>query len=208
QLDTRYFRGLEGEYNYLLHFILQKQDAEPGDYICRVQPKAENFWQASRSVTCEADLEPGVYEILPKITALKDTSREPVEAVVQAKADVKPQKLRQVGLSFDIAHSKALKSATSPKAEEKEAEAEAAAATAPESKESAAASVKSERESVNSEAGGDKDDVSSLGGGDNEPKVWNAVCVIGLRVYSQDEEITIQLADPKNPQEASSLAVQ
>ncbi|KAK3372083.1 hypothetical protein B0H63DRAFT_288176 [Podospora didyma] len=296
QLDTRYFRGLEGEYNFLLHFILQKQNSDPGDYICRVRPKAENFWQANRSVSCEADLEPGIYEVLPKITAMKDGDRPAVEKILQQAADVKPQKLRQVGLSFDLAHSKALRAPAVPAAakeeEETPAKEEEEKATSPEdsgekaeeeqeeeeedAEESETEDEDEDEEEDGEEEGekgneevapeGEKEDGEDEGGkqeGDNaeakpasekasrapsvntgleppppdgsrppsqlgpedagdrggngggegggdgdHPAPWNAVCVIGLRVYSQDDEVAIQLADPKDPQEASSLAVE
>lgn len=34
---------------------------------------------------------------------------------------------------------------------------------------------------------------------------WNAVCVIGLRVYSQGPGGSIRLADPRDAEEASSV---
>lgn len=36
----------------------------------------------------------------------------------------------------------------------------------------------------------------------DEVKKWNAVCVLGLRVYSQDAEVSIKLVKPKNAEEA------
>lgn len=295
QLDSRYFHGLEGEYTFLLHFILQKKDSEPGDYVCRVRPKTEDFFRDNRSVSCEIDLEPGVYEVLPKITARK-SGKSTVESVVALLADAAPQKLRQVGLSFDLAHAKALKSDLAreqeaeerkKKAEEKKEE-EAAKAKAEEEKkvaekaakgndkkkpakdkkeektegdkpkkenaegdeekqkapeeEEAKADEKPKKESASGEHssdGEDRDDSHTEGHPDADEKgstagdaeegedsgetaggpddefvpedgsgaSWNAVCVIGLRVYSQDSSLTITLADPKNAEEASSVAV-
>lgn len=317
QLDSRYFHGLEGEYTFLLHFILQKKDSEPGDYVCRVRPKTEDFFRDNRSVSCEIDLEPGVYEVLPKITARK-SGKSTVESVVALLADAAPQKLRQVGLSFDLAHAKALKSdlareqeaeerkkkkaeekkkeeAAKAKAEEEKKVAEKAAkgndkkkstkdekeekaegdkpkkedAKGDEEKEKASEEVKAkmeeeedeesdEDEELEGEADGtaakedekpkkesagsdgeDSDDSQTEGHPDTDEKdstageaeegevsgetaggpddefvpedgsgaSWNAVCVIGLRVYSQDSSLTITLADPKNAEEASSVAV-
>ena len=87
---------------------LRKKDSEPGEYICRVRPRSQNYYYAARSVSCEVDLEPGTYEVLPKVTA-KKVDRPPVEHIVSIMAEAKPQKLRQVGLSYDLAHAKALK---------------------------------------------------------------------------------------------------
>lgn len=322
QLDSRYFHGLEGEYTFLLHFILQKKDSEPGDYVCRVRPKTEDFFRDNRSVSCEIDLEPGVYEVLPKITARK-SGKSTVESVVALLADAAPQKLRQVGLSFDLAHAKALKSdlareqeaeerkkkkaeekkeeeAAKAKAEEEKKVAEKAAKgndkkkpakdkkeektegdkpkkenaegdeekqKAPEGEEAKAEEEEDEEESDEDEEeegevdgtaakadekpkkesasgehssdGEDSDDSHTEGHPDADEKgstagdaeegedsgetaggpddefvpedgsgaSWNAVCVIGLRVYSQDSSLTITLADPKNAEEASSVAV-
>lgn len=321
QLDSRYFHGLEGEYTFLLHFILQKKDSEPGDYVCRVRPKTEDFFRDNRSVSCEIDLEPGVYEVLPKITARK-SGKSTVESVVALLADAAPQKLRQVGLSFDLAHAKALKSdlareqeaeerkkkkaeekkeeeAAKAKAEEEKKVAEKAAKgndkkkpakdkkeektegdkpkkenaegdeekqKAPEGEEAKAEDEEDEEESDEDEEEGEVDgtaakadekpkkesasgehssdgedsddshteghpdadekgstagdaeegeDSGETAGGPDDEFVpedgsgasWNAVCVIGLRVYSQDSSLTITLADPKNAEEASSVAV-
>jgi hypothetical protein len=40
-----------------------------------------------------------------------------------------------------------------------------------------------------------------------EPKPWNAVCVLGLRVYSQDSEVSIKLVKPKDVEEGAILDV-
>jgi hypothetical protein len=42
---------------------------------------------------------------------------------------------------------------------------------------------------------------------DNTPKPWNAVCVLGLRVYSQDPEVSIKLVKPKDVEEGAILDV-
>ncbi|KAK2002595.1 calpain family cysteine protease [Colletotrichum falcatum] len=120
QLDDRYFHGFEGQYWFELHFVLQKaipkaagdkakeseksKNALEPEQICRVRPVHK--WE-NRSVSCEVDLEPGVYEVLPKVTATsKGDAAKPVEDVVKEYAERNPQKLRQVGLQYDIAHAK------------------------------------------------------------------------------------------------------
>jgi hypothetical protein len=40
---------------------------------------------------------------------------------------------------------------------------------------------------------------------DNKQNPWNAVCVLGLRVYSQDPEVSIKLVKPKNASEGAVL---
>jgi hypothetical protein len=39
------------------------------------------------------------------------------------------------------------------------------------------------------------------------PKPWNAVCVLGLRVYTQDPEVSIKLVKPKDAEEGAILDV-
>ena len=78
QLDERYFLGLEGEYDFNLHFVLQEVGGD--EHICRVRPVYE--WE-KRSVSCEMQLEPGKYEVLPKITATRWSGGKMVEDVVK-----------------------------------------------------------------------------------------------------------------------------
>ena len=62
-------------------------------------------WE-NRSVSCEVELDPGTYEVLPKVTATRRPGVKPVEDVVKEYAEKNPQKLRQVGMQFDQAHAK------------------------------------------------------------------------------------------------------
>ncbi|KAI6373265.1 hypothetical protein MCOR25_003472 [Pyricularia grisea] len=104
QLDDRYFRGLEGQYDFSLHFVLQEQGAKSGDHICRVRA---GIYNGNRSVSCEVELEAGCYEVIPKITATRDTNKDMVEDIVKERAQSNPQKLRQIGMQYDLAHAKA-----------------------------------------------------------------------------------------------------
>ncbi|CRK22634.1 hypothetical protein BN1708_003573, partial [Verticillium longisporum] len=106
QLDDRYFEGFAGGYSYELHFTLQKAGAGKGgqsDQICRVRPAHD---MENRSVSCEVELEAGRYEVLPKITAMREKDALSVGDLVKKYADVNPQKLRQVGMQYDLAHAK------------------------------------------------------------------------------------------------------
>ncbi|XP_014558153.1 hypothetical protein COCVIDRAFT_14665 [Bipolaris victoriae FI3] len=133
QLDERYFRGLEGKYSFDLHFILQEKNAAVGDHLVR----ARGPWFGNRSISAEVDLEPGVYEVVPKIVATRDPEEPEVLDVVKKLAERNPQKLRQIGLNYDIANAKGVfelpeedkkkkeqekKEAAEKKAKEKEAE--------------------------------------------------------------------------------------
>lgn len=101
KLDDRYFVGLEGQYVFTLNFLLQS--AGSSTPICQVHPI--HSWDR-RCINCELHLEPGTYEVIPKITAERRDWTKPVEQVVKNWADKNPQKLRQVGLQYDLAHAK------------------------------------------------------------------------------------------------------
>ncbi|ETS80742.1 hypothetical protein PFICI_08271 [Pestalotiopsis fici W106-1] len=103
QLDDRYFLGFEGDYDFELHFLLQEVDAQASEHICRVRPV--KMWRP-RAVSCEVHLEPGTYEVLPKITAKRHGRSKPIEDVVKEYSETNPQKLRQVGMQYDLAHAK------------------------------------------------------------------------------------------------------
>ncbi|KAJ5129614.1 uncharacterized protein N7515_005653 [Penicillium bovifimosum] len=101
-LDTRYFKGLAGEYSFVLKFRLQKDGEE--DYLVRSQ----NSHFMGRSVNAEINLEPGRYQVLMKITAFRHEELESTEETVRQLASTRREKLVQVGLSYDLAHAKGL----------------------------------------------------------------------------------------------------
>ncbi|KAJ5173155.1 Alpha/beta hydrolase fold-3 [Penicillium capsulatum] len=101
-LDTRYFKGLGGEYSFVLKFRLQKEGEE--DYMVR----SHNSHFMGRSVNAEIDLDPGRYHVLMKITAFRHEDQESTEEIVRRLASSRREKLVQVGLSYDLAHAKGL----------------------------------------------------------------------------------------------------
>ena len=100
QLDSRYFRGLEGQYTFQLHFRLEKD----GDDSCVV--RSHSNYSMSRSVSTDIELEPGTYSVLMKITAKRWTGDLTPDQVVRNSCMERPDKLIQVGLSYDLAHAK------------------------------------------------------------------------------------------------------
>jgi hypothetical protein len=101
QLDSRYFKGLQGQYWFRLHFILRKQGTKEPDFIVR----ANGSWR-ERSCSTEVELEPGRYEVIPKIVARRVSSWMMVEDVVKKYAESRPTKLQKIGLNHDIAYDK------------------------------------------------------------------------------------------------------
>ncbi|KAL4915206.1 hypothetical protein BDW62DRAFT_203810 [Aspergillus aurantiobrunneus] len=113
QLDTRYFKGLIGEYDFVLKFRLQKEGED--DYIVR----SVNNSLISRSTNAEVDLEPGTYHILMKITAYR-CGAESTEDAVRRLAPLRREKLVQIGLSYDLAHAKGIVIETDAEKQERE----------------------------------------------------------------------------------------
>lgn len=83
---------------------MQDKDAAPGDYIVR----ARGAWFGNRSISAEVDLEPGIYEVVPKIEARYDVDAPDVHEVVTKLAERNPQKLRQIGVNYDLANARGL----------------------------------------------------------------------------------------------------
>ncbi|KAK4222485.1 cysteine proteinase [Podospora fimiseda] len=284
QLNERYFVGFEGQYNFALHFILQAEGS--AEHLCRVRPV--HAWE-NRSVSCEIDLEPGRYEVLPKITAQRIEGKDLVEDVVKKWADKNPAKLRQIGMQYDLAHAKggvpdedellikkkadekkqaeekkqkAKEKARRQKLKEKEAAKQAAVAanTEEEKPEESKEAAKEEKKPGDADENKDEAKKTEEKVADNETKAeevqkkedapvapeeeeeeseeedtsdeeekkkqeeeeearklaedteegrvpWNAVCVVGLRVYSKDPNVQVHLAKPKSEEEAASLVV-
>jgi hypothetical protein len=82
--------------------VLQEKGCAAGDHIVR----ARGAWFGNRSISAEVDLEAGIYEVLPKIEASRNADAPAVEEVVVKVAERNPQKLRQIGLNYDIANAK------------------------------------------------------------------------------------------------------
>ncbi|KAI9867798.1 MAG: hypothetical protein M1813_007620 [Trichoglossum hirsutum] len=227
QLDSRYFVGLEGQYTFELHFILQEEEAPIGEHIVRVRGAASG---GGRSVSTEVELKPGRYEILPKILASRDPTEAAVEDVVKKWAEKKPQKLRQIGLNYDLAHAKGfcdekMKQSMCKMDPEKKPTREskllakgkrwlrgkvgerqtggndAAAQSRP----------SSPTPSATSDTGDIKpQDSSTLDHGstpDSTAKPWNAICAIGLRVYSKNLGVSIKLVRPQDAEEGAALTM-
>ena len=101
QLDDRYFRGLEGKYEFSLAFRVHKGGQD--DYLVRTQ----GSYRMRRSVNVELNLDAGEYLVLVKIDALRYDDTLPPEAVMRNNAKTRREKLLRIGLAYDLAHGKA-----------------------------------------------------------------------------------------------------
>ena len=100
QLDDRYFRGLEGQYTFELHFRLDKDGQQ--DYIVR----SHGNYSMSRSVSTDLELDPGTYSLLMKVTATRWPDDDTPEDIIRQNVKQRQNKLIQIGLAYDLAHAK------------------------------------------------------------------------------------------------------
>ena len=100
QLDDRYFKGLEGQYTFQLHFRLDKDGED--DYIVR----SHGNYSMHRSVSTDLELDPGTYSVLMKVTAKRYQTFPIPEDIIRSNVKFRQNKLIQVGLSYDLAHAK------------------------------------------------------------------------------------------------------
>jgi hypothetical protein len=108
QLDDRYFTGLQGQYDFRLQFRLHDIDSleDDDDFIIR----SHGNYLMLRSVVAElTDLPAGTYAVSVMVVAMRNPSQPTVEEVIrkQCRRKVENDKLAQVGVSYDFAHSKA-----------------------------------------------------------------------------------------------------
>ncbi|KAM0324413.1 hypothetical protein ACHAQA_008195 [Verticillium albo-atrum] len=107
QLDKRYFKGLQGQYRFELHFrIHEKGRSNAEDYIVR----SHGNYLMNRSVSVEIpDMPAGDYSIFISVKAERYTACSSVEDVVKRECKNRSgnAKLAQVGYAYDLAHSKA-----------------------------------------------------------------------------------------------------
>ena len=178
QLDDRYFCGLEGKWDYKLHFRVQKDGTEPDEYVTRSRLN----YELMRSVNVEIDLEANTtYTVLVKVDAHK-TSRRNIERVIRKNAHRK-QKLTQIGMSYDLAHRKALPLTADGKSCPTDAK-----------------PAKQPAENENSTASDDDEDP-------NLDPYSGACCVIGLRVFSRSADLGVSVKVPPPSDEDQELII-
>ncbi|KAG9257198.1 uncharacterized protein F5Z01DRAFT_617296 [Emericellopsis atlantica] len=107
QLDDRYFKGLQGQYTFRLHFRLHNLDEPAGeDYVVR----SNSNYMTQRSVSVELpDMPAGSYAVYVKVVGERNARLSSVEQVVKRECQGRKEndKLAQVGHAYDLAHSKA-----------------------------------------------------------------------------------------------------
>ncbi|VUC32801.1 unnamed protein product [Clonostachys rosea] len=102
KLDERYFRDLDGAYEYCLEFIVRASGSEKKI----AEARYNKVINENRSINCEVYLKPGTYEVIPKVLAQQQGWKNPVEDIIKEYATRNPLKLQQQGIQHDIAHAK------------------------------------------------------------------------------------------------------
>jgi len=107
QPDDRYFRGLEGRFEYSLHFRVYKEGRENAHWIVRSLHNSGADARSTRSVSAEIeDLDPGKYIVLTKVTGSRYASALTQQEIILACAVARKEKLLDVGRRLDYALTK------------------------------------------------------------------------------------------------------
>ncbi|MCJ1421172.1 calpain 2, (m II) large subunit [Xylographa parallela] len=211
KLDTRYFQGLTGQYSYSLAFRLHQS----GDAVHIVR----GFANGERSASAEVDLEAGTYEVLMQISGYRDSTAPKVEDVVKQNWLSRRDKLLSIGLSYDLAHAKGQIPKSDEKGDKKEevvdvkadkkadkdtsAQAIAQDPAARNVSTSAAPQSTEMPDGASGEAYGvDADPAPAPAPADPAATTpvdspWDAMCVVGLRVFHQKQAATIRVVRPE-----------
>jgi hypothetical protein len=192
QLDTRYFRGLEGQYKFQLAFRLHRYGAQG--------PIVQGYSSGDLSATTEVDLEAGTYDVLLQISGQRDSTQLKVEDVVKQNWLKRCSKLMRIGLSHDLANAKGQSSEPELKAEPNVNETAVAVtdimiAAVPANATSTDAANPSSKDAAGvldgSALGADPATATDTSNtapttGDPAEDPWNAACVVSLRVVRSE----------------------
>lgn len=195
QLDDRYFAGLEGKYMFQLQFRISRSENE-SKYIARSRPN----YELQRSTNLELKLKKGLYTVLIKVEATDWTpwGKKPAEEVIKANLPHRKEKVTTIGRLYDLAHQKG-------KREDDEPPLEPASALMPPA--TALEVVTAQMDARSSASSASDSDTDSDSGSDSEDEKeqdkknpWNASCVVGLRVYSKQPDVTVKVIWPLQQQ--------
>jgi hypothetical protein len=186
QLDTRYFMGLTGQYTFQLAFRLHKK----GEQVHIVR----GYSSGDRSATTEVDLEAGTYEVLLQISGQRDSTLPKVEDVVTQNWLARREKLMSIGLSYDLANAKGQGSEPEEKADS------ASVDTATAENQSVTTTVQLDSTTIDTSAATDDttqtmqaSDAGDASEADPDEAPWDAICVVGLRVFCPGSAATIRV---------------
>ena len=214
QLDERYFRGFEGPYSFRLQFRISMADNED-EYIARSRPN----YELRRSTNVELFLSKGKYTVLVKIEA-QDWGRPTAEQVIKDNLPYRKEKIMTIGRLYDLAHQKGM-----PDPEEKDVTTTAIKAlptptqTTPATTQAtlAPASIAVPVSAIEAQGPSNfpnplpvmtvqqpQQEPDSDSEDEDEKDPWNASCVVGLRVYSKQPDLSVGVVWPPKPKVATA----
>jgi hypothetical protein len=188
QLDDRYFKGLQGKYNFTMQFRVQRDDDDEEEYISR----SKMTYELVRSVNVEVFLPKGTYTVLVKVEA-QATSRGEVEEVIRRNIH-RRDKITQIGKLYDLAHQKGQLPAPTSASGRTSASASGRSTPVPGGVRTPLSS--SPASSVAAPEPEKKDDGEDDSEKDPNRNPWNASCVVGLRVYSNHPDLGLKVIVP------------
>ncbi|OAP61200.1 hypothetical protein AYL99_03401 [Fonsecaea erecta] len=187
QLDERYFKGLQGKYNYTMQFRVQKDDdEEEEEYLAR----SKMNYELIRSVNVEVHLTKGTYTVLIKVEA-HSTGRDEVENVIRKNIH-RRDKITQIGKLYDLAHQKGQLPSSSSPSGATSTSVSGTSTPVPSGIRTPSTSSASSAPAPAEESKQDSDDIEK----DPNRNPWNASCVVGLRVYSKQPELELKVIVP------------
>lgn len=205
QLDDRYWQGLQGRYVYKLQFRISLTEDED-KYIAR----SRLDYEMMRSTNIELKLAKGKYTVLFKVEAL-DAGRPGAEEVIKNNLPYRKDKVMTIGRLYDLAHQKgqpepeaeaeAETSDEDEKSDEKDSESDATektpASAAPAAAKEALPTPMPVYIVPTPTTDDDEDDEE-----EDEKDPFNAACIVGLRVYSKQPDLTVGVIWPPKPKSA------
>ncbi|KEF60594.1 uncharacterized protein A1O9_02155 [Exophiala aquamarina CBS 119918] len=190
QLDDRYFKGLQGKYNFTLQFRVQKEDEDEDEYIAR----SKMNYELVRSVNVEVPLQKGIYTVLVKVEAFA-SGREDVETVIRNNIN-RRDKITQIGKLYDLAHQKGqLPGSSSPSSTTSTSTSPSGSSTPTSSTSKTPAPAPAASTTDRASSPNDNDDDKEK---DPARNPWNASCIVGLRVYSKQADLGLKVVVPRN----------
>lgn len=193
QLDNRYFKGLEGRYDFTLQFRVQKDDEDEDEYIARSKVN----YELERSVNVELSLQKGTYTVKVKVEATS-TSRDDVETVIRNNIS-RRDKITQIGKLYDLAHQKGQLPGSPPSTSASSSQSSSdSGVSTPSSSASASPTTQATKdENKDEKKEGEEEEEEEEEDPDRDP--WNASCVVGLRVYSKQADMGLKVVVPSKP---------
>ncbi|CAI7878613.1 unnamed protein product [Closterium sp. NIES-53] len=169
QVDARYFTGLEGKYDFRLHFRVRREGES--DYYAR----SKQTLTMNRSVSKELFLEAGTWRVSVKVSRVP-TARATRQDYVKAFVNAQSAKFLTVAGNFLSAHAKAVDTTQREEIEEEVKE----------------VVVEEEVEEPETEKAGEEEGEEEEEEDDDD--AVDAVTVVGVRVYAADLKLKVECA--------------